>query len=147
MMLLTIVMVSLVTVFESVQRTQAFTQERSQSLDDMRIAMDRMTKEIRQASSISSGSTESTLSMSTFVNGVSTSVLYRPGGGGTLVRVVGSSQAPILTNLNSTSIFQYAPDVAGVQVVTITLSVHPARRPATVLQLTSEIRLRNEGTT
>ncbi|MCA1834186.1 MAG: PilW family protein [Actinomycetota bacterium] len=148
MMLLLIVMVSLVTVFESVQRTQVFTQERSQSLDSMRLAIDRITKETRQATAINASSTATTLDMQTYVNGVSTHVIYHPDATGTtLLRTVGTKNGVVLTNMNSTSLFTFTPSTTGAQLISITLSVHPARRPDTVLNLTSEIRLRNEVTT
>jgi type II secretory pathway pseudopilin PulG len=145
LMLLLIVVGSLLTVFESVQRTQVFAQERSQTLDDMRIAIERVTKEARQATSVTSTSDADTLDMETYINGTSTHVVYATSGDD-LTRTVGSSTVTILTNLDSTSIFAYTPSAESAQVITITLDVHPARRPDTVLSLTSEVRLRNEGT-
>ena len=147
-MLLLVVIGSLMSVFLSIQRTQVFTQERSQTLDDMRIAIDRLTKEARQATTINSGSTASTLDMQTFVNGISKRVIYQVDSSSTkLLRTVGANSATILTNLDSPAIFTYAPGVIGAQVITVSLSVHPARRPNTILQLKSEVRLRNEVTT
>ena len=145
MMLLLVIVGSLLTVFESVQRTQMFTQERSQTLDDMRVALSRITKEARQASSVAPTSTASKLDLQTYVNGVATQVVYEAAGS-TLTRTAGGSAAPILSNLNSTVVFTYAPAVTQTQVVTITLNVHPVRRPDTVVSLTSEVRLRNQGT-
>lgn len=145
-MLLLVVVGSLLTVFESVQRTQMFAQERSQTLDDMRLALDRITKETRQASSVAATSTASVLDMQTYVNGTPTHVVYEASGSALTRADAGGSPVPILSNLNSTAVFTYAPAVDGAQVVTITLNVHPARRPDTVVSLTSEVRLRNEGT-
>jgi Tfp pilus assembly protein PilW len=145
--MLLMVIGSLVTVFLSVQRTQVFTQERSQSLDEMRLAIDRLTKEARQATTLDDSSNASRLDMQTFVNGVSTHVVYHVVSDTTLVRTVGTTDATILTNMNSGNVFAYTPSVSGAQIITVTLSVHPARRPDTVLELKSEIRLRNEGRT
>ncbi len=140
-----VVVGALLTIFDSTQRTQVFAQERSQTLDEIRLALDRMTKEIRQGSVVESASTTSFLGVDTYVNGVATHIHYTVSGT-SLLREVNGSSSTLLANLNSSDVFTYAPDAASAQVITITLNVHPLRRPDTVVSLTSEVRLRNEGT-
>jgi prepilin-type N-terminal cleavage/methylation domain-containing protein len=142
MMLLLVVVGSLLGVFEAVQRTAGFTQARVESTDQMRLAIERLTKELRQATSITTTSSASSLDMQTFVNGVATHVVYAASGS-TFSRTSGSTTTVVLTDLDSTSIFTYTPSVTAPQVVSITFAVRPKQRPDTVLNLTSEVRLRN----
>lgn len=143
--LLLTVMGGLLTVFESVQRSATFVQERSETLDEMRVALDQMTKEIRQAEFVKTTSTASRLEMTTYVLGVRKSIVYEVLAG-TLKRTVDSAAArPIQTHVASTNLFSYTTDASGViQLVKLDLDVHPARRPDTNVLLTSEVRLRNK---
>jgi type II secretory pathway pseudopilin PulG len=142
MMLMLVVVGALLAVFESVQRTASFTQARVESTDEMRLAIERLSKELRQASSITSTSTSSTLDMQTYINGVQTHVVY-VASGDVLKRTSGTTTIELLHDLDSTAVFAYTPDVIGTQVVTLSFAVRPKRRPDTVLNLTSEVRLRN----
>lgn len=141
--ILLIVMGALLGVFASAQRTQAFATNRSETLDEMRLAMDQMTKDIRQATAIDASSGASRIEMDTYVLGTTEHVIYEASGT-TLTRSIGAStSAPLQTRLTTTAIFIYTPAVTGAQVVTITLRVTPRNAPETVLELVSEIRLRN----
>jgi len=143
--LLGVVMGGLLTVFESVQRSATFVQERSETLDEMRVALDQMTKEIRQAELVKTTSTASRLEMTTYVLGVRKSIVYEVLGQ-TLKRTVDSAAAaPIQTHVASTNLFSYTTDASGViQLVKLDLDVNPPRRPDTTVILTSEVRLRNK---
>jgi hypothetical protein len=143
--LLLVVFGGLLSVFESVQRSATFVQERSETLDEMRIALDQMTKEIRQAEVVQPASTASRLEMTSYVLGIQKTIVYYASGT-TLTRSVNSA-APVTiqTHLSSTSVFSYTPDAGGViQLVSLNLDVHPARRPDTNVILTSEVRIRNK---
>lgn len=170
--ILLIVMGAMLTVFESAQRTQAFAANRSETLDEMRLAMDQMAKDIRQATLIDPSSGPTKIEMDTYVLGVTQHVVYEASGE-TLTRSVGGAGAtPIQRRLVTTSIFSYAPSVdddgdgaidedrpdgidddadgktdedgtTGTQIVSITMQVQPRNAPDTVLELVSEIRLRN----
>lgn len=143
--LLAIVLGSLLTVFESVQRSAAFVQNRSESLDTMRLAIDQMTKEIRQASSVSASSTASMIDMNTYILGVAKHVVYQASGT-SLTRSVNGGPAVVLQQrLTSTDVFDYTDSISNVQLVAMTLSVHPINRPDTTLVLSSEARLRNRN--
>ena len=146
MSLLTIVLVSLLTIFTSVQRSTAFVQNRSEALDEMRLVIDQMTKEIRQATSVSVGSTSSRIDMQSYVLGVSKHIVYQASATGLTRSVNGGSAQILAKDLASFDVFTYTDSVTSVQLVGMTLQVHPKFRPLTVLVLTSEARLRNGGT-
>jgi hypothetical protein len=142
MSLLTIVLVSLLTIFMSVQRSTAFVQNRSEALDQMRLVIDQMTKEIRQATYISPNSIASRIEMTTYVMGVSKTVVYQASTSLTR-RVNGGTTQILADHLASTNVFTYTDSVFSVQLVGMKLQVHPRFRPDTTLVLTSEARLRN----
>lgn len=143
--LLLIVVGSLVAVFESVQRSSAFVEERSQTLDRMRLAVDVMTKEIRQASVVDPASTASRLEMTTYVLDVEKTIVFEVTGENLTRSVDGGPPATIQENVNSSTLFSYTKDVGGVvQLVAVNLQVHPIRKPNTIVELESEVRLRNK---
>jgi predicted PurR-regulated permease PerM len=141
--LLTIVLVSMLTIFMSVQRSTAFVQNRSQALDEMRLVIDQMTKEIRQATSVSASSTSSMLDMQTYVLGVSKHIVYQASATGLTRTVNGGTTQLLAKDLASFNVFTYTDAVTSVQLVGMTLQVHPKFRPNTTLVLASEARLRN----
>jgi type II secretory pathway pseudopilin PulG len=143
--LLMFVMGSLLTIFESVQRSAAFTENRSETLDSMRLSLDQMTKEIRQATAVSPNSTSSRLEMDTYILGVTKQVVYEASGT-ELTRSVNDGTPVVLQDhVTSTDVFTYTDSVFSVQVVGLTLSVHPTLAPDTTLVLTSEASLRNRS--
>lgn len=148
--ILLVVMGSILGVFQVVQRQSAYVKDRSETLDSMRIAVDRMTKEIRQARVVEPDGTSpaSRFEMTTFLLGVEADIVYAVAGD-SLTRSVNGGTADVLQkNLASTSLFTYTSDTSGVvQVVSFSLTVHPPRRPDTTLVLNSEIRLRNKPVT
>ncbi|MGZ6930131.1 MAG: hypothetical protein ACXVK4_06295 [Acidimicrobiia bacterium] len=144
--LLLLVIVTVLSALDNVSNSQAYQADRSVTLDDMRNVINRMTKDLRQATSINDcTATPSTVTFTTYINGVGTVIVYNASGT-TLTRKVGSGSAfTVLKNLASTSIFTCtsASDVTGVQWVEIDLKVTPKRSPTTTLELDSEVNLRN----
>jgi hypothetical protein len=136
---------SLLTIFESVQRSAAFTENRSETLDSMRLTLDQMTKEIRQATSVSSTSTASRLEMDTYILGVTKQIVYEASGSELTRSVSGGTPVVMQDHVTSTDVFTYTDSVFSVQVVGLTLSVHPKLAPDTILVLTSEASLRNRS--
>lgn len=140
---------AVLSVFATSERSSQFVRRRAEALDEMRLAMNRMSKEIRQAEAIDPGSTASRLQVDTFVQGVATTVVFEAVGEELHRSVLDESGVEVLEDeLDSTSIFAYtvAEDTSPVseaRVVTLTLQVRPIQLPDTVLTLTSEIRLRN----
>ncbi len=142
---LTLVVGSLLNVFVSAQRSQSYVTDRSEALDNLRLGMDRMSKEIRQATVVSAASTSTTLTITTYVNGVSEIVTWRVSGS-TLERVAPSGTVlAVLSRVVAGPVFTYSPSVAGPLVIRVLLRMTPPKSPSTTLELTSEIRLRNQG--
>ena len=145
--LLLVVTGALIGVFESVQQAQGYVSDRSHTLDGMRLTMDRVPKELRQGSSVAWSSNASVLDLMAFTKGQPIHVVYRASGV-TLTRTVGTGSAVVIQDgLTTTGIFGYEPSPSDPQIVTVTLSVQPKKRPNTTLVLSSEVSPRNRGLT
>ncbi len=152
--LLLVVLLAAFNALDTVSGAQAFQTDRSQVLDDMRTVMNKMTRELRQATAVQDipnpatlSLTTSTITYTTSINNTATAVVYTASGT-TLTRKVGTAAAfTVLKNLDPASLniftLRRATSVTGVQWVEIDLLVNPARRPTTTLELQSEINLRN----
>jgi type II secretory pathway pseudopilin PulG len=148
--LLLVVLGAMMGIFQVVQRQSAYVKDRSETLDTMRIAVDRMTKEIRQARVVDPDpvAPAERFEMTTFLLGEEADIVYAVIGD-TLTRSVNGGTAVVLQDdLAASNLFTYTADTADiVQVVSFSLQVHPPRAPETVLVLTSEVRLRNKAVT
>lgn len=144
--LLALILAVIFASLEQVVTSEAYSADRTASIDSMRLALNRMTRELRQASNVDDAtSTASHLEFDTYVNGASRHVAYNASGT-TLTRTVGTGNAvTVLTGLASTNLFTYvsAPPVPGAQWVQINVQVRPKRSPDTILVLDSEVNLRN----
>jgi Tfp pilus assembly protein PilW len=132
-----------------VTRSEAFQESRNESLDSMRTSLNRLTKELRQASSISSSSDDSRLEFSSYVNGAPTAFVYQASGATLTRQVNGGSAVPMELRLaTADDIFTYTPTPASseTQWVKIVLQVHPRQTPDTTLVLDSQVNLRNRIT-
>ena len=141
--LLLVVVGAFLAAFVSVQKSEAYVSGRAEALDDMRLTMARMTRDLRQGTAVASASTPSHLAVTTYVDGTLQQVVY-DATGTSLTRQVGSSSAVELQGgLSSTAIFEYAPSAEAAEVITITLTVVPPSAPDTTVTIDSEVRLRN----
>jgi len=144
--LLMVVGVVLIQTLDTFTRSQAYQADRTQSLDSMRLVLNGMTKELRQATAVDdANSTASHISFTTYIKGVTHTITYDATGTTLQRRLVAGAWIPIQTGLATTSIFTYqsAPPVPGAQWVRIVLQVKPKRDPETTLVLDSEVNLRN----
>jgi Tfp pilus assembly protein PilW len=153
--LLMVVLLAAFSSFDTVSKSQAFQADRSVMINDMRNALNKMTKELRQATAVTDpGATPSgTLTYVSYINGASTTVTYTVTGTCTtgtptcnLTRKVGSGTAfTVLKRLTSADVFTptRATDVTGIQWVEIDLSASPLKSPDTTLTLKSKVNLRN----
>jgi hypothetical protein len=158
--LLMVVVLAAFDSFDTVSKSQAFQADRSVMVNDMRNTLNKMTKELRQATSVTQpASTPSgTLTYVTYINNVSTTVTYTatgsydPAGVCTdlsscnLTRKVGTNASfTVLKRLTNSNIFTptSATDVTGIQWVEIELSASPIKSPDTTLTLQSKVNLRN----
>ncbi len=144
--LLMIVITAILTGFEVVQKASVRESSRSEETDTVRLAMEQMTKEVRQASDVRPGSSASFLDIDTYQNGVAMHVSYTASGT-TLTRTANGVTLTLLQRLTTTSLFSFDPSVTDPSVVTITLQTNPQyfHTDSTVITLTSEIKLRNGG--
>lgn len=142
--LLMIVITAILTSFEVVQKASVRESSRSEETDKVRLAMEQMTKEIRQAADVRAGSSASFLDVDTYLNGVATHVSYTATGT-TLNRTANGVTLPLLDRLSTTSLFTYDPSVTAPSVITITIQDSPQyfKTDSTLITLTSEIQLRN----
>ena len=131
---------------EEVMKAEAYTADRTSSLDSMRLTLNRMTRELRQASSVNeTTSTPSRIEFDTYGPEGTRHVVYDVSGTA-LTRSIDSGPAVnVLVGVASSSVFTYvtAPPVPGAQWVRISLAMRPSRTPDTVLILDSEVNLRN----
>jgi hypothetical protein len=130
---------------DNVVQAETYATDRTDSLDSMRLGLNEMTRELRQAAGVDDTSTASQIDFETYSSGAAEHVTYRAVGT-TLTRQAGANApVPVLQGLASTSVFTYvtAPPVPGAQWVRINLQVRPKRTPDTVLVLDSEVNLRN----
>jgi type II secretory pathway component PulJ len=144
--LLLIVLGVIAASLDQVVMAESYTSDRTNSLDAMRLTLNRMTREIRQASSIDEPvSTPSRMEFDTYGSTGARHVVYNAVGTVLTRQVNSGSAVKVLSGLASTNIFTYvtAPPVPGAQWVLINLRVRPKRSPETILVLDSEINLRN----
>lgn len=143
--LLMVVFVSIMGVYQTMQRASVRQQSRSEAMDHLRIAMQRITKDVRQATDLRAWSGPDYIEIDTYIEGVEERVVYDATNGTQLFRRTADTDLLLLDNLSSTTIFAYTPDVFTVSVVTITLQVRPERFVGDddFIDLTSEVRLRN----
>ncbi|TMK82609.1 MAG: hypothetical protein E6G46_05745 [Actinobacteria bacterium] len=144
--LLMIVMTAILTSFEVVQKASVRESSRSEEMDTVRLAMEQMTKEIRQATDVRVGSSASFLDIDTYLNGVATHISYTATGT-TLKRTANGVTLTLLDRLSTTSLFSYDPSVTDPSVITVTIQSSPQyfKTDSTLITLTSEIKIRNGG--
>jgi hypothetical protein len=144
--LLMVVMGATLSSLEGVTNAQSFQMNRSQTLASMRVTLNRMTAELRQASSVDPAlSNPSTLTFSTYVRGAKRNVTYRAQDTVLSRAFDGGADVPVLQDLASTNVFTTvtANTAAGVQWVAVNLRVHASKGAGTELVLDSEVNLRN----
>lgn len=141
--LLGIVTVVIFSALTEVQKSETFVRGRAEALDEMRITMNRMTRDLRQAGAVTGTPTTSHIEVDSYVDGVSAHVVY-DATSGTLTRQVDLDPATTLQEgLTSDSIFTYEPSSDDVELVQILLAVRPSNLPDTTVTIDSEVRLRN----
>jgi prepilin-type N-terminal cleavage/methylation domain-containing protein len=123
------------------QKAEVYTRGRTEALDGMRTALNRMTKDLRQTYSINGLPTATQLDVNTYVQGTRARVVYDMSGG-TLTRTEdGGAPVVIQSGLTNASIFNYTADVPNL--VEIVFALKPSNLPDTTLTLEAEIRFRN----
>jgi type II secretory pathway component PulJ len=143
-LLLTIVMVATLSSLWSIQRSEAYTRGRTAAMDNMRISLNRISKDLRQATDINVAPTPNHLDIDTYVDGSIHRVVYDVSGG-TLTRQVDAGNAVVMhQELTEDNIFGWPEDEGeSPHTILIEMVVKPSNLPDTRLTLSSEVQLRN----
>lgn len=135
---------TLLSTWNSTQKAEAFVRGRAATLDEMRVAMNGLTKDIRQAYNVTSASADR-LEIDTYRQGEPVHVVYAVSGTSLTKDDNDAGPVEIQSGLSSSSVFDYLPSSTSPEVVTVTLSVIPPDEPEAIVTVTSEVRLRNRG--
>jgi type II secretory pathway component PulJ len=114
---------------------------RRNDLNDMRFAMQLMTKDLRQAAKVHTN-TVSTLDVDTYVNGVKHRIAYTASGANLTRSVDGAAAQRLLSTLANTNVFTYSFVGSTLHQVRILLTVDTTSHEGT-LNLQSEVETRN----
>ena len=140
MVVLGIIAGASINVWLSSQRVTSTVTTRRDTLNDMRFAMNLMTKQGRQATKIYTTTDPTKLDMNTYINGVSHRVVYQATSGTLTRRLDGGAATPLVGDLDSDSVFTFTVAENVVQEITIRLAVDTNEGP---LSMRSEIETRN----
>ncbi len=114
--------------------------------NDGRIALDRLSKQLRQGESIDQvASTASSVTFSTYIDGVAKTVVWRVNGSASPYELQesrdgGTTFNTIVSALGSSSVFTYTPHGGVLDQVTIALTLVT---DSTEVELTTDVHLRN----
>jgi prepilin-type N-terminal cleavage/methylation domain-containing protein len=142
--LLTIVIVATLSTMWSIQRSETYTRGRTAAMDNMRISLNRISKDLRQANDFNATPTPNHLDVDAYIDGASHRVVYDVDAG-TLTRQVDGGDAVVMhKELTEDNIFHYPEDDEETpDTILIEMVVKPSNLPDTRLTLSSEVQLRN----
>ena len=144
--LVLVVIGATLTSLQTVTNAQALQTDRSTALASMRATLNRMTKELRQASSVdTSTSSASVMAFTTYLESVQHTITYRASGTQLTRAIDGGTAVPVLKNLSSTQIFSTITGgtAQDIQWIGIQLRVLASKGVDSVLALDTEVNLRN----
>lgn len=134
-------------------RSERGQQARSEALTGLRTAMQRMTKDVRQAVSISPASTRDRLVLRTIIAGTETDMTYEVNGENELLRIVEGIPPgiPLATNVAPTGLFCFdapscslnSPEMSTLTRIRITLINSPSVGDGPPVTLATDVELRN----
>jgi prepilin-type N-terminal cleavage/methylation domain-containing protein len=126
--------------------TTATVTNRRDVLADGRNALDRLSKQLRQAESIDQGGTSaSMITFSSYINGTPATIVWQVTGTSapyTLTESTtgGANPVPVVTALGDSDVFTYTPSGSVLAQVTIRL---PLETSTTTIEMTTDVQLRN----
>jgi type II secretory pathway component PulJ len=136
-----IVVAAVMSVWLRGQTESSTVNARSNDLNDTRLAMQLMTKDLRQAAAVHTD-TASTIDVDTYVNGVKHRIAYTASGSNLTRSVDGVNAQRLLSNLANTNLFTYSFVGSTLHQITILLTVNTSSHEGT-LDLQSEVETRN----
>ena len=134
---------------DSGTRSERAQQSRHSALVELRGAVGRITKELRQATSVSPASTTTRLDMTTLISGQPHAVVYEVTGGAMYRSMDGGPATEIASNVTTAPSFCYDPPdcvavgAAGPSMVRVTLALEPDVFSGGPITLATDIQLRN----
>jgi len=141
MAVMSIIVGAVIVVWNAAQHGESTTTSRSVDLNNMRLAMQQMTKDIRQASNVHT-QTASSFDADTYIEGAKHRVAYTASGTTLTRKVDGGTAITLLDNLASTDVFTYTTDGNLLLQVTVLLTVDQTSGEGT-LNLQSDVQTRN----
>lgn len=126
--------------------TTATVTNRRDVLADGRNALDRLSKQLRQAESIDEGGTSaSMITFSSYINGTPATIVWQVTGTSapyTLTESTtgGANPVPVVTSLSDNDVFTYSPNGTVQAFVSIRL---PLKTSTTTIEMNTDVQLRN----
>lgn len=136
-------------VFESGSRTERAQQARHDALLELRGALDRIAKDTRQATQVSTSSTRSRLEIATTISGVLHDVVYDVADGAVRRTIDGGTPVLLADHVTTATPFCYdpptcvAPGPTAPTMIRVELGVEPEAFSRGPITLASDIQLRN----
>jgi type II secretory pathway component PulJ len=145
-----ILLLPVLSLLDSGTRTERANQVRHDALVDLRGAMTRITKDVRQALSIDPASSKTMLDMTTIVSGSDHRIVYQLTGS-TLTRSIdGGTPGALAENVTSTEVFCYDPPDCALtappddpSAVRVAIALEPVVFSGGPLTLATDVELRN----
>jgi type II secretory pathway component PulJ len=141
MAVMSIIVGAVITVWNAAQKGESTATGRSVDLNETRLAMQQMTKDIRQVSNVVTQTANSFVA-DTYIQGVKHRVAYTASGTTLTRKVDGGTAVTLLTNLANTTIFTYQTDGNLLLQVTVLLTINQTSGEGT-LNLQSDVQTRN----
>lgn len=126
--------------------TTATVTNRRDVLADGRNALDRLSKQLRQAESVDGGGTsQSMITFSSYINGTPATIVWQVTGTSapyTLTESTtgGANPVPVVTSLSDNDVFEYSPNGTVQAYVAIRL---PLQTSTTTIEMNTDVQLRN----
>jgi len=126
--------------------TTATVTNRRDVLADGRNALDRLSKQLRQAESVDGGGTSSSMiTFSSYINGTPATIVWQVTGTSapyTLTESTtgGANPVPVVTALSDNDVFEYSPNGTVQAFVSIRL---PLQTSTTTIEMNTDVQLRN----
>jgi len=144
MALLGLVIALVASALWTVQRSETYSRGRTKALDEMRLTLNRVSKDLRQAETVVGTPTASRVEVRTYIGGSLENVVYEAVGDRLMRTIYGNPVELMYEDLVSTDVFTYKPDEFSPELITVTLVVRPSNLPDTTLTLDTKVDLRNQ---
>ena len=136
-----IVVAAVMSVWVRGQNGTSTVYSRSNDLNDMRLAMQVMTKDLRQSAGVHTN-TASTLDVDTYIDGVKHRIAYAASGANLTRTIDGGTARKLLSTLANTNVFTYTFVGPTLHQISIQLTINTTSKEGT-LNIQSQVETRN----